>query len=133
MKALSLDLRQRIADALDTGATHPQIADRFAVSVPTVERIARKKRRGQDLKAGQSPGRNPCIPQDKWQEFQEVVASKKDWTALALAQAWQEKTGKPLSQSTVKRTLAKMGFVFKKNPKSHWSEIVLKEPSSGSK
>jgi transposase len=133
MKALSLDLKQRIADALETGATRQAIAERFAVSVPTVNRIARKKRRGQELEAGQSTGRNPTIPDDKWQEFEQLVRSKQDWNATTLTLAWIEKTGITLSVSTTTRALRKIGFTFKKSPRSHWSEIKPNETSSGSK
>ena len=133
MKAFSIDLRQRIADALDTGATRPAIAERFAVSAPTVNRIARKKRLRQELKAGQSTGRKPSIPEDKWQEFEELVRSKQDWTATTLTLAWIEKTGIALSVSTTTRALRKIGFVFKKSPRLHWSEIKPNETSSGSK
>ena len=133
MKALSLDLKQRIADALETGAMRDAIAERFAVSIPTVNRIARKKRLGQELKAGQSTGRNPIIPQDKWQEFEELVRSEQDWSATTLTLAWVEKTGIALSVSTTTRALHKIGFVFKKSPRSHWREIVPSEKPSGSK
>jgi transposase len=133
MKALSLDLKQRIADAIETGATRHAIADRFAVSVPTVNRIARKKRRGQELKAGQSTGRNPSIAEDQWKDFEELVRSKQDWSATTLTLAWIEKTGINLSVSTTTRALRKIGFVFKKSPRLHWSEIKPNETSSGSK
>lgn len=133
MKALSLDLKQRIADAIETGATRHAIAERFAVSVPTVNRIARKKRRGQELKAGQSTGRNPSIAKDQWKDFEELVRSKQDWSATTLTLAWIEKTGINLSVSTTTRALRKIGFVFKKNPRLHWSEIKPNETSSGSK
>ena len=133
MKALSLDLKQRIVNALDTGATRPTIAERFVVSLVTVERIARKKRLGHDLQAGQSTGRNPSIPEDKWQEFEQLVRSEQDWSATTLTLAWVEKTGIALSVSTTTRALRKIGFVFKKNPRSHWSEIVPNETSSGGK
>ena len=132
MKALSLDLRQRIADALETGATRHAIAERFAVSVPTVNRIARKRRHALDLKPGQSTGRKPSLPQDKWAEFEEMVRSKQDWTATTLTLAWIEKTGKNLSVSTITRALAKIGFVFKKKLKSRWSEIKPNGTNSGS-
>ena len=133
MKALSLDLKQRIADTIETGATRYTIAERFAVSVPTVNRIARKKRRGQELKAGQSTGRNPSIPEDKWKDFEELVRSKQDWSATTLTLAWIEKTSIKLSVSTTTRALRKIGFVFKKSPRLHWSEIKPNETSSGSK
>lgn len=118
MKALSLDLRQRIADALDTDASQPAIAERFAVSLSSVERIAAKKRRLLDLKPKQSPGRPLKIPEATLPEFEALVRSQNDWTAQALQEAWQQTMGIQLSLSTLTRTLAKIGFTFKKNAAS---------------
>jgi transposase len=119
MKALSLDLRHRIADALSSGSSsQANIAARFAVSVPTVERIARKLRKGDDLTPGISTGRKPRIPADQWGAFEALVRSKNDWTLATLTAAWQEKTGVELSESAVARTLARIGFAFKKNAAS---------------
>ena len=134
MKSLSLDLRQRIAEAFQSGgASQAAIADRFAVSLPSVERIARKLRRGEDLKPGISTGRKPRIPPEKWQEFEEFVRSKNDWTTLALTEAWQERTATEISESSVARTLVKIRFTFKKNAELPENEIQQNETSSGSK
>ena len=117
MKSLSLDLRQRIVDALDTGATQQSIADRFAVSRSSVERLAAKKREGQNLQPGVSTGRRPLVPNEKLDTFKEVVQSQKDPTAGEIAKAWQEKGEKVISLSTATRALHRMGFSFKKNAK----------------
>lgn len=123
MKALSLDLRQRIADALASGtSSQAAIAQRFCVSVPTVERLARKLRHGEDLTPKISTGRKPLIPPEQWPAFEDLARSKNDWTLATLAKAWQDKTGVPLSESSALRMLAKIGFTFKKSAASPGKE-----------
>ena len=133
MKPLSLDLRQRIVDALDTQTSQRAIAERFAVSVSTVVRLSAKKRLGIDLKPLPTPGRKRRVPKEQLQNFEELVRSKQDWTAEALADAWQQQGGNTLSISTATRILRQLRFSFKKNAKSLWSETVPSETRSGSK
>src|SRR3954449_8811323 len=45
MFALSMDLRQRVVAAVDAGMTQQQAAERFAVSVSSVERLVARRRR----------------------------------------------------------------------------------------
>src|SRR3954447_9741031 len=44
MFALSMDLRQRVVAAVDAGMTQQQAAERFAVSVSSVERLVARRR-----------------------------------------------------------------------------------------
>ena len=115
MKALSLDLRQRIADALDAAQSQTSVAQRFDVSLSSVERLARKKRGGHSLEPGKSPGKKPLVEPEQHEAFAQLAASRTDWTLQTLAQAWQEQAGKALSQATTWRTLRRSGFSFKKS------------------
>ena len=116
MKALSLDLRQRIADALDAAQSQASVAQRFDVSLSSVERLARKKRHGHSLEPGTSPGKKPLVAQEQQEAFAQLAASRTDWTLQTLAQAWQQQAGgKALSQATTSRTLRRTGFSYKKS------------------
>jgi transposase len=116
VKALSLDLRQRVADAIDEGQTQTSIAQRFAVSLSSVERIARKRREGHGLEPGVPPGKKSLVAQGQHEAFGQLAASRTDWTLQTLAQAWQEQAGgKALSQATTSRTLRRTGFSYKKS------------------
>ena len=115
VKALSLDLRQRVADALESGQTQTSIAQRFAVSRSSLERIARKRREGQGLEPGLPPGKKPLVEPEQHEAFAQLAASRTDWTLQTLAQAWQEQGGKALSLATTSRTLHRNGFSFKKS------------------
>jgi transposase len=131
MKALSLDLRQRIADALAAGQTQTSIAARFAVSLSSVERLARKRRHGQSLAPGVAPGKRPLVPAEQRDAFERLALSRTDWTLQTLADAWQAQEqeqaqaqaqaqggGKALSPATVLRTLRRLGCSFKKSAAS---------------
>ena len=72
MKALSLDLRQRIADALEAGQNQTSVAQRFDVSLSSVERLARKKRHGHSLEPGTSPGKKPLDAQEHHHVFAQL-------------------------------------------------------------
>ncbi len=115
VKALSLDLRQRIADALDAAKSQASVAQRFDVSLSSVERLARKKRHGHSLEPGASPGKKPLVETQQHKAFAQLAASRTDWTLQTLAQAWQEQGGKVLSQATTSRTLRRTGFSYKKS------------------
>jgi len=133
VKALSLDLRQRIADALDAAQSQTSVAQRFDVSLSSVERLARKKRGGHSLEPGKSPGKKPLVEPEQHEAFAQLAASRTDWTLQTLAQAWQEHGGKALSQATTWRTLRRSGFSFKKSAASPVSATPPNETPSASR
>src|SRR3954471_13617628 len=62
MRAYSMDLRERIVAAVDAGLPQAQAAERFGVSLRTVERYLSRRRRSGSLAATeQRHGREPKI------------------------------------------------------------------------
>ncbi len=123
MNALSLDLRQRIADALEHDAaalptSQARIAQRFAVSLSSVERIARKKRQQESLAPKPSAGRKPLVRDAERDSLARLAASRTDWTLQTLVDAWQQQGGGVLSLATMWRTLGRAGFSHKKSAAS---------------
>ena len=59
----SLDLRLKVLDAVDRGIPRKEVVRTFGVSMPTLERYLRRRRReGAGLDPGRrSPGRTPSI------------------------------------------------------------------------
>ena len=133
VKALSLALRERVADALEAGQTQTSIAQRFAVSLSSLERIAHKRRAGHGREPGVPPGKKPLVAQEQQQAFVQLAASRPDWTLQTLAQAWQEQGGKVLSQATTSRTLRRNGFSFKKSAVSPASAMKPSATPSASR
>ena len=121
MRPFSLDLRQRIVDALQSGQTRPEVAKRFGVSPATVGRLIRQWREQNDLTPRPITGRPRAIPtadQDLLQFLQELITTQKDATLESLSQALQEKTGKKVSISALQRNLVWLGYSYKKSPAS---------------
>jgi len=131
--SLSLDLRQRVVEALQNGQTQRAVAERFAVSLSSVERLARKQSQGQSLHAGISTGRIPQIKTEQYQAFEALVRSRTDWTLQSIATAWQEQGGRPLSIATACRTLKRIQFAFKKSAVSLPNETLKNERRSNEK
>ena len=117
MRALSLDLRERIAATLasDPLSTYADLAARFAVSTASVERISRKKRHGQSLVPNVSSGRTPLVTPAEYESFETLAASRTDWTLQSLATAWEAQSGTAVSIATAQRLLKKVQFTFKKS------------------
>jgi transposase len=115
MRALSVDLRQRLVAAHQEGMTQTQIAKRFAVSQPTVCRLLKQWQTEHDLAEKPKSGRPPRISPEQLPALEELVASRTDWTLAALADAWQERFGARLALSTLWRALQKRRFTYKKS------------------
>ena len=130
MRALSLDLRQRIVAAAEEGMTQTQIAQRFAVTQPTVSRILKQWHAEHDLSEKPKSGRPPRIAAEQLPELEALVASRTDWTLSELADAWQERFDTRIGLSTLWRTLQKRRFTHKKSAGSPQSETKPSEPSS---
>ena len=61
MNAYSLDLRLKVLDAIDRDIPRREVVSTFGVSMPTLERYLRRRRRSGDLAPKPSPGRTPSI------------------------------------------------------------------------
>src|SRR5215218_9673291 len=61
MNAYSKDLRLKILQALDRGLPRREAVRTFGVSIATIERYVRRRKRGLDLAPKSSPGRTPTI------------------------------------------------------------------------
>ena len=111
---LSLDLRSRIAKAVEEGGTVRAVAARFGVSVATAVRLGQKARAGHDLgprKPG-SPGRPVLIGAvAAW--VRDRLKAKPDLTMRALA-AELDTRGTPASHDTVWRFVRGEGLTVKK-------------------
>lgn len=130
MRPLSLDLRERIILALQSGQTRPEIAERFSISVSTVGRLAKQWREQNDLSPRPITGRPRAIPDTEIELLQTVIATQKDATLESLSQALQEQTGKKISLSALQRNLIWLGYSYKKSHALPKSETPRSAPSS---
>ena len=110
----SLDLRQRIAAAVEQGSTVRAVAARFGVSVSTAVRLGQKARAGLDLAPGKpgGPGR-PVLTGAIAAWVRERMQAKSDLTMRGLAAELCAK-GTPVSHDAVWRFVRKEGLTVKK-------------------
>lgn len=130
MRAFSLDLRQRVVEALQSGQTRPKVSERFGVSLATIDRLARQWRQTQDLAPRPIPGRARAITENEREILQTLMETQKDPTLTSLAQALLEQTGKTVSISALQRNLVWLGYSYKKSHVSPPNATPKSEPRS---
>ncbi len=114
-RALSVDLRSRIAEAVAAGETVRRAAQRFGVSAATAVRLGQKARAGTDLAPrprGAPP--KPIITGEVATWLKARLEDKRDLTMRALAGELRER-GTPVTHDTVWRFVRRQGLTFKKN------------------
>jgi transposase len=114
MKAYSLDLRQRIIDALQAGKSRQEVANQFQVSLSTVKRYKREFHLNQTLAPKPRPGKRPFIGKEEYPELLALVKTRTDWTLATLSQEWKQLKGVHASVSVLSDTCRRAGITFKK-------------------
>jgi transposase len=118
MKALSLDLRQRIVDAYkQRQGSQRQLALRFSVSRSSVERLLKRAREtGSLAPKPHGGGRPPRLQEHDRQTIQQWLDEHPDLIQQELAERIRAKTGGTVSQQTISRTLSRLAITRKKSP-----------------
>lgn len=116
MKALSLDLRERIVKAYNRGeGSYQQLAQRFGVSKPSVERFVKHWRTtGSLLPKAHAGGRPRSVKADEEPLVEQWVEATNDLTQSELAQRFETETGRVVSPRTMGRLRARLDFTRKK-------------------
>lgn len=118
MKAYSLDLRQRIIDAVDSGLPHQAIATQFGVSRATVTRLLRLRRQTGTLAPRPRPGRPSQLGAALDAGLLPQLQAQPDATLAAHCQRWQGTTGGTVSLTTMRRAIRRAGWTVKKSRSS---------------
>lgn len=113
-KALSLDLRTRIATAVVQGEPVRAVAARFQVSASSAVRLGQKLRAGADLAPAKRGGpRRRSIGGAAAEWLRARLSEKPDLTLRALAAELRER-GTPVTHDTVWRFVRRAGLTVKK-------------------
>lgn len=113
---LSADLRRRIVDA-GRSATAAQLADRFGVSISSVERYRRLDRENGSLAPKPHGGGHAhLITDDDRQRFEGYLAENPSMTHAVMARRFKSDTERVVSPSTVRRALGRWRLSRKKSP-----------------
>ena len=114
--AYSVDLRERVVAAFDTGdLTDEQVAELFNVGEATVHRWKRLKRETGSLEHKPFGGGMPSrvTPEDH-ELVRKIVAEQPDLTVQEVAWEFHRRTGRSVSRSAMGRTLLKLALTRKK-------------------
>src|SRR5690348_14161263 len=118
MKAYSVDLRERVADAvLIDGLTWAATARLFRLSVASVGRFVLARRRGRDLTPRHSPGRPRRFDSpEKLQALRAQLEAEPDLSLAERAERLGQEHGILVSGPTLSRVLRHvLGWSHKKN------------------
>ena len=115
MKDYSLDLRHRIVQAVAAGQPKSAVAQRFAVSLGSVQRYVRQWTTTGTLAPRPRPGRSRAIPLDQEAALAAQVAADTSATLAEHCQRWAEQHGVAVSVATMSRALARAGLPRKKD------------------
>lgn len=116
--AYSLDLRQRIVDAVERGVgTKREIASLFNVHESFIYKLLRQKRERGDLAPlPHGGGAAAKLTAERLDTLYDLVAQTPDAKLDELAQQFFRKTRISVSESTVCRGLQKLELTLKKRP-----------------
>lgn len=111
----SLDLRERIVQAVQHGLAQQDVASRFSVSLSTVERYARRARSGRGLEPGPRAGRAiSALPPAEYDALRAQVEIYPDLTIAEHVAVWcMHHTA--ISATTMRRRIEHVGLTRKKD------------------
>jgi transposase len=108
----SVDLRERVMQALAGGMSKMAVHRTFAVSRPTIDRWLALREETGSL-APRTP-RHRRVRQLEGAAFEEFAKRQAHASLPEMAQAWQQETGVLLSTMSFSRALADLGWTRKK-------------------
>jgi transposase len=129
MNAYSLDLRLKVLDAIDRGIPRREVVRIFGVSMPTLERYLRRRRRTGDLAPRSSPGRTPsiCATSEERRALWRQLEENDEATLERHCELWEEERKVRVSVSTMSRAVRRLGWTFKKSRWHPPSETTKRE------
>jgi len=129
MKAYSMDLTQKIVEAVSTGTPKAQVARTFGVGLSTLKRYAGRAERGEDLTPRKPPGKRRKVDGTAQRLLERDLEERPTATlperGQLLARVAGVEVSDSVSDSTVSRTLKRMGFSRKKIGGSDRTRRVL--------
>ena len=114
MKAYSVDLRERVLQAVDKGYRRTEIMKLFGISRATIKRYLKQRRETGNVNVRPIPGR----PSKKFAPLQAGLVTQlqahPDVTLEIHCQLWEQEHGLPVSTTTMGRAIRRMGWTRKK-------------------
>jgi transposase len=114
MKPYSQDLRECVVRAVLIGTPRDDVAARFAVSLPTIERWLRLKRETGAVAPKPVPGPVAVKTNALLAALPERLSTHADATLSEQCAWWVEQAGVEVSTATMSRALTRLGWTRKK-------------------
>jgi transposase len=114
MNAYSEDLRKKIVEALERGATKTETARSFGVSRSSVKRYAKLSEQGRPLAPKRRPGLKPKLDRTAETLLEADLEERPAATLRQRREFLRGAAGVSVSDSTVSRALRRLGFSRKK-------------------
>jgi transposase len=114
MRALSMDLRERILRAVASGQPMQTTARRFDVSPKTVQRLVTQQQQTGSVAPRPIPGLPRHINAEGDRQLRERLAAEPDATVLEHCAWWAEVSGQQVSEATMWRAMRRLGWTHKK-------------------
>jgi transposase len=115
MRPYSEDLRWRVVRAVLIGTPREEVAARFLVSVPTIERWLRLKRETGGLAPKPVPGPPAVKASALLEALPGRLAEHADATLEEQCSWWRVVSGVEVSTATMSRVLARLGWTRRKS------------------
>ena len=115
MNAYSLDLRKKIVEAKERGTSTAEIAKTFGVGASTVKRYFAAVRQGRSLSPKRRPGSKPKLNGAARKLLEADLRERPAATLPQRREFLRRTTGVEVSDSTVSRTLKRLGWSRKKD------------------
>jgi transposase len=112
----SRDLRERLLQAVASGLSVGEVAQRTGVSPSSLRRWKRKQAAGESLEPGTSPGGPRKIGPDEEAALRAQVAAAPDATLAEQCVQWTAAGHALVSLATMSRALSRLGLRLKKSP-----------------
>ena len=115
MSGYSLDLRERVIKARETGKSQAWIAETFSISVSTVKRYIQRYREKGSVAPKAQKREEPLIKESQRTAIEAMVASAPMATLEQYCQMWEKQSGLRVSIQTMSRVLLRFGLPRKKD------------------
>src|SRR5262245_43656401 len=115
MAAISLDLRKRILRALEEDGSSLRVANQFSVSPSFVRKLRCQFRRTGDPAPGKAPGKERLVRGVTERKLRRLASDNADATLIELAELLEHSTRVAVSETTMWRSLRRLGLTRKKS------------------
>lgn len=114
MKPYSVDLRQRVLDALARGMSRKEVITTFVVSEGSIKRWLKLQRDYNTLVARRPSGRPRIIKAQDEEGVRRLVEQTNDATFGEYTEQWNQLHDTPISHWTIGRAIRRLGLTRKK-------------------